>query len=257
MAVKVFVSYSSADASLASSLYAYLNGRGIHAVKAPDDIRPGEDWACSITGMIESASHMVLVWTRHSMASKEVSKELTLAMQSHTVIIPFQVEDLAPEGAWRYHLANLHWLQAYSMDHDSACHNLVELIQGVAPPLISPADRSSSPASTKAPGKSMLGLIALLVTLASLLLNVAALVIAIWFGITQPAINTSVATIIGGIYRVIPPLSMSLYSISVVLAVRSLLRRNGRKRFAIGAICLTGIQLLAYAVGAITGILPH
>jgi len=51
----VFVSYSSADASLAKSVYIYLNQHGIRALKAPEDIRPGQDWAGSIvaaTGLL-------------------------------------------------------------------------------------------------------------------------------------------------------------------------------------------------------------
>ncbi|NBV59284.1 MAG: TIR domain-containing protein, partial [Synechococcaceae bacterium WB4_2_0811] len=51
----VFVSYSSADTSLANSIYAYLNQHGIRALKAPEDIRPGQDWAGSIvaaTGLL-------------------------------------------------------------------------------------------------------------------------------------------------------------------------------------------------------------
>jgi len=55
MSSTVFVSYSSADASLAKSVYIYLNQHGIRALKAPEDIRPGQDWAGSIvaaTGLL-------------------------------------------------------------------------------------------------------------------------------------------------------------------------------------------------------------
>lgn len=263
MPAKVFVSYSSADAALANSIYVYLNGHAIHAVKAPDDIRPGEDWAGSITGMIEAASHMVLIWTSHSMASKEVAKELTLAMQSNTVIIPFQVQDLAPEGAWRYHLANLHWLQAYSTDHDSACRNLANQIQGITPtPIETSATNSlSTKASRITPrnfrGNLLLALIALVLSITALILNLVALVIGIWLGLTQPLLQASMATMIGGIYRGIPPLSMVLYLISVVAALLVLMGRSNRKALAIASIALTGIQLLAYAISGAAGILPR
>jgi TIR domain len=64
----VFVSYSSSDASLANSIYTYQNKHGIRALKAPEDIRPKQDWAGSIAAMIDNATHMVLIWTRGSMA---------------------------------------------------------------------------------------------------------------------------------------------------------------------------------------------
>lgn len=41
MSATVFVSYSSADAALANSIYTFLNQHGIRALKAPEDIRPG------------------------------------------------------------------------------------------------------------------------------------------------------------------------------------------------------------------------
>ena len=81
----VFISYSAKDEVLASAIHAFLNGTGIKALKAPDDIAPGTNWAAAITGMIEGCTHMVLIWTSNSMASQEVSKELTLAMLQFTL----------------------------------------------------------------------------------------------------------------------------------------------------------------------------
>lgn len=65
------------------------------------------------------------------------------------------------------------------------------------------------------------------------------------------------ATIIGGIYRGIPPVSMGLYVVSLAASFWLLRRRCGRTALAIGTIALTGIQLLAYAIGAAAGILPR
>ena len=197
------------------------------------------------------------------MASKEVAKELTLAMQSNTVIIPFQVEDLAPEGAWRYHLANLHWLQAYSTNHESACRNLADQIQGITPAPIDPSapNSFSTTASYIAPrnprGNLLLALIPLFLSITALVLNLVAVVVAIWFGLTQPSLQANMAAMIGGIYRGIPPLSMGLYLISIVAALWVLMGRSNRKALAIISIALSGIKLLAYAIGGAAGILPR
>ena len=249
MSSTVFVSYSSVDASLANSIYTYLNQHGIRALKAPEDIRPGQDWASSIAAMIDNATHMVLIWTSGSMASKEVAKELTLAMQSNTVIIPFQVEDLAPAGAWRYHLANLHWLQAHNTDHNTACQSLLEQIKGIQP--------AAKPVPTRRGTKGAGALIALMISFGVLLLNLFALVVGVWFGLSQPILQNGIATLIGTVYRAIPPLSMGLYVAALMLAITSLVRRRGNRTQAILSIFLTAIQLLAYGVGAATGILPR
>jgi hypothetical protein len=253
----VFVSYSSSDAPLAGSIYSYLKNHGIRAIKAPEDIQPGQDWAGSITGMIESATHMVLIWTSSSMASKEVAKELTLAMQTNTVIIPFQVHDLAPEGAWRYHLANLHWLQAHSTDHETACCTLIGQITGAEPvdppppPTTTPVRRAVVGSAAAAPK------LALLLSIVALLINLLALVLGIWFGIRQPALGSAAIQLVGGLYRFIPPFSMSLYAISMALAAWALMRRAGRRSLALSAVGLTLLQLLAYLFGSLAGILPR
>jgi TM2 domain-containing membrane protein YozV len=124
----VFISYSAKDEVLASAIHAFLNSTGIKALKAPDDIAPGTNWAAAIAEMIEGCTHMVLVWTSNSMASQEVSKELTLAMQCGAVIIPFRSEDLAPEGAWRYHLSQVQWLEAHAMPEGQALETLLRQV---------------------------------------------------------------------------------------------------------------------------------
>jgi hypothetical protein len=251
MTTTVFVSYSSADAALANSIYTYLNQHGIRALKAPEDIRPGQDWAGAIAGMIDTASHMVLIWTSGSMSSKEVAKELTLAMQSNTVIIPFQVENLEPEGAWRYHLANLHWLQAHAVDSDTACRSLLAQIQVIQPAHFTPS---------KAPRGMSSGsgaLIALLLSFGALLLNLLALVVGLWFSLTQPNLQAGMATLIGTIYRAIPPFSIGLYVTSLTLVMASLVRSRGSSARAAWAGVLSAVQLFAYGIGSATGLLPR
>ena len=120
----IFISYSAKDEILASAIHAFLNSSGI---------APGTNWAAAITRMIEGCTHMVLVWTSNSMASQEVSKELTLAMQCGAVIIPFRSEDLAPEGAWRYHLSQVQWLEAHAMPEGQALESLLRQVGGSSP----------------------------------------------------------------------------------------------------------------------------
>lgn len=151
----VFISYSAKDEVLASAIHAFLNSTGIKALKAPDDITPGTNWAAAITGMIEGCTHMVLIWTSNSMASQEVSKELTLAMQCGAVIIPFRSEDLAPEGAWRYHLSQVQWLEAHAMPEGQALETLLRQV-GVGTPVgvpsAQPPDSGATQPTTAPPG---------------------------------------------------------------------------------------------------------
>jgi hypothetical protein len=100
--------------------------------------------------MIEGCTHMVLVWTSNSMASQEVSKELTLAMQCGAVIIPFRSEDLAPEGAWRYHLSQVQWLEAHGMPEGQALEALLRQVGGITPQS-PPTSEAPQPPAAPAP----------------------------------------------------------------------------------------------------------
>ena len=112
----VFISHSSADAQAASAIKQQLQGAGLRCWKAPDDIVPGESWPSAITRALSSCRSMVLVWSGNSMASSEVSKELTLAMRNGVPVVPFRIEDVKPTSEWTYHLANTHWMDAFPGD---------------------------------------------------------------------------------------------------------------------------------------------
>ncbi|WP_233128610.1 hypothetical protein [Synechococcus sp. 8F6] len=56
---------------------------------------------------------MVLLWSVESMQSEQVINELTLADRSGVMILPFRVDDVEPEGAFKYYLYKTHWLDAF------------------------------------------------------------------------------------------------------------------------------------------------
>ncbi|MSQ48716.1 MAG: toll/interleukin-1 receptor domain-containing protein [Deltaproteobacteria bacterium] len=109
----VFISYSGQDHAAADAIKHCLHGQGIRCWKAPEDVLAGEDWAAAITRAIEQAKVMVLVWSSASGQSKEVLKELTLAMNQGIAVIPLRIEDVPLHGTWKYHLAATHWLDAF------------------------------------------------------------------------------------------------------------------------------------------------
>lgn len=109
----VFISYSTKDVAAAALIKHQLEASGLRCWKAPDDVIPGESWPTSIMRALGICRSMVLVWSRNSMTSSEVSKELTLAMKNGIAVIPLRLEDVEPRGDWAYHLANTHWMDAF------------------------------------------------------------------------------------------------------------------------------------------------
>lgn len=125
----LFISFSSRDSLVAEAAKHYLEARSIRCWKAPESIRPGEIWEEAIANAIQSAKGMLLIWSKKSQDSKQVSRELTLAASQEKVIIPFRIEEVTPQGAFAYYLTNTHWLDALSEDLQGDLARLADQIE--------------------------------------------------------------------------------------------------------------------------------
>ena len=112
MAHDLFISHSSKDKAIADAVCAALEASGIRCWIAPRDIQSGQKWPEAIVNAIASSRLMVLIFSANSNKSKDVANELTLAMNSNVIVIPFKIDDIAPKGVMQYYLSNTHWLDA-------------------------------------------------------------------------------------------------------------------------------------------------
>jgi hypothetical protein len=126
----VFISHSTQDGGAASAIKQHLQAAGLTCWKAPDDIDPGESWPTAITRALSVCRVMVLVWSRNSLASREVAKELTLAMRNGLTVVPFRIEDVQPSGEWDYHLANTHCMDAFPGELQNYVEELANRVRG-------------------------------------------------------------------------------------------------------------------------------
>jgi hypothetical protein len=108
----VFVSYSHHDKPQADAVCATLEAKGIRCWMAPRDIVPGQEWGGAIVDAIQSSRVMVLVFSNHANASPQIRREVQLAVDAETVLIPFRIEDVAPSQSLKYFLGTPHWLDA-------------------------------------------------------------------------------------------------------------------------------------------------
>ena len=133
MAHDVFISYSIKDKPIADAICAHLEAAGIRCWIAPRDLTPGEDWPTAITRAISQGRVLVLVFSAHSNASEDVSRELFLAANNKLVIIPFKIENVEPEPGKQYYLARTHWLDAFNPPTKEQIQNLVERVKTLVP----------------------------------------------------------------------------------------------------------------------------
>jgi hypothetical protein len=108
----VFISYSHHDKPQADAVCATLEATGIRCWIAPRDVIPGQEWGAAIVDAIRSSRVMVLMFSSHANDSPQIRREVQLAVDAETVLIPFRIEDVLPQRSLAYFLGAPHWLDA-------------------------------------------------------------------------------------------------------------------------------------------------
>ena len=110
----VFISYSSKNKNIADAVVSEFEQNGIRCWYAPRDIRPGEEWVTAITGALEKAKVLVLIYTDESNSSRQVMNEVAVAFNAGLTIVPFRLSDEQMSSELEYYLTRVHWLDAVS-----------------------------------------------------------------------------------------------------------------------------------------------
>jgi hypothetical protein len=141
MVFDVFISYPHQDRAIANAMCATLEAHGIRCWIAPRDIAPSAEWAASIVEAIDSCRVMVLIFSGHTNRSRQVSREVQQAFDGEKPVIPFRIENVAPEKSLRYYMGSVHWLDALTLPLE---HHLQRLTTAVQALLVAtgPEDRS-------------------------------------------------------------------------------------------------------------------
>ena len=113
MRYDVFISYSSIDQKIAEGVCAYLEQQGIRCFVAYRDIPRGVEWAEVIVEALEHSRMMVVLFSNNFNNSKQVNREIELASNSNMPILTFRLTDDDFEGAKKYYLQNLNWIDAF------------------------------------------------------------------------------------------------------------------------------------------------
>ena len=153
----VFISYSSKDKLVADRVCHALEAQGERCWIAPRDIPYGSDWQEAIMGALAEAGSMVLVFTGNTNESVHVRREVSAALESGAIVIPLRTEEATPQGALRYNLINLHWMDAISPPLETHITELIRTLKSLraapeeGPP---PTAATPSPASSSAPSQT-------------------------------------------------------------------------------------------------------
>jgi len=145
---RVFISHSSKDQKTAVAICGALESRGHPCWMSSRDIAPGENYQGAIVRAIREAGVMVLVFSANANNSDEIKKEMSLASQSRTLVIPVRSEDVVPSEDFTYELATRQWIDMFN-DWEQSIEKLCRQIDvampsedGVRPTVASPSPLS-------------------------------------------------------------------------------------------------------------------
>jgi DNA-directed RNA polymerase subunit RPC12/RpoP len=111
----VFVSYSSADKSVADAVCGAIEGtKGLRCWMAPRDIPPGASWGSAIIEGIEDSRLMLLVFSEEANKSDQVLREVERAVAKKVPIVPLRIDKGPMRKDFEYFLAACHWIDATS-----------------------------------------------------------------------------------------------------------------------------------------------
>lgn len=127
----IFLSHSTIDGELANYICESFESRGLSCWIAPRNIRPGEDWASSITNAISEADVFFILYSKHSIKSSQCAKEIGIADRKKKYIIPYKIDDTEPEGAFDYYLTGCQWFIIDPSTGEYKMDELCDAIKGV------------------------------------------------------------------------------------------------------------------------------
>jgi hypothetical protein len=122
----LFVCHVSEDRAAAMQIVEELERRGVRCWIAPRDVRPGRPFDDEIANAIDNSEALLLIFTDRCNDSEYIRREVTVAGESHKVIVPLRIENAEPKHGLRVRLSDLHWLDAFA-SREYAIEELVRI----------------------------------------------------------------------------------------------------------------------------------
>jgi TolB-like protein len=127
--MRVFISYASHDAAVAQSVCSELEAASFPCWIAPRDVVPGTLYADGIVRAINDSTILVVVLSKHALASAHVGKELERASSKRHPIIALRTDITPLTPAFEYFLSESQWIDVGAGGADAAIAKLVAAVR--------------------------------------------------------------------------------------------------------------------------------
>lgn len=129
MAFDVFIGYPPENKAVADAACAKLEAEGIRCWMAPRDLVPGADRVDAVIAAIQQCRLMLLIFSKHANGSREIQREVRLALDREKPVVPFRIENVNPDGTLAYYMTSVHWLDALTPPLEQHLQTLVNSIR--------------------------------------------------------------------------------------------------------------------------------
>lgn len=152
---RVFISYASPDAAVATALVVALERHEVACWIAPRDVDAGALYADAIVRAISAAKAFILVLSESAIASSHVGKEVERASAKKRPIFALRIDAASLTPALEYFLSESQWVEAPAGSMESAYVKLIGAIRRsgtAAPGGIRPVAQSAGAVPAARPG---------------------------------------------------------------------------------------------------------
>lgn len=126
---RVSISYASQDAAVANAVVESLEQHRIKCWAASRDAPPRSRYAEKVVGTIDGTSVLVLVFSGHAIASKNVGREIERAASGRSRIIVLRTDAAALTRSFEYFLSESQWIDVAALGVPAALAQLTQAVQ--------------------------------------------------------------------------------------------------------------------------------
>jgi TolB-like protein/Tfp pilus assembly protein PilF len=151
---RVFISYASPDAAVASALVEALERQGVACWIAPRDVDAGALYADAIVRAISGARAFIPVLSASAIVSSHVGKEIERASSKKRLIFALRIDAAPLTPALEYFLSESQWVEAQAGNLEAAYAKLISAIRRsapTAPGIVPPPTLSAATAAAEHP----------------------------------------------------------------------------------------------------------
>lgn len=131
MLYDVFISKAPQDNLAAKSVYQVLEKNDFTCWMPPHDMNGAVDYFHSVSEALKSSRLMVLIFSSNADSSKQVKREIELALKNDLTVVPIKIENVMPSRELEKYLSTMSWVEAHSQPLATHLAELVDVVSAV------------------------------------------------------------------------------------------------------------------------------